>query len=158
EGLPRHGEGGGRQEPPPPPPCRARLKKAQRRVSRRKKGSKRRRKAVQLLAKQHQHVRRQRRDFHHKTALALVRAYDTLYLEDLQVSNLCRRPASKPDGAGGYLHNGASQKAGLNRSIHDAGWYAFRVILAGTAADAGKRVEAVPPAYTSQDCSGCGKR
>ena len=49
------------------------LKTAQRRVSRRKKGSNRRRKAVTLLAKAHQTVRRQRRDFHHKTALALVR-------------------------------------------------------------------------------------
>jgi putative transposase len=46
----------------------------------------------------------------------------------------------------------------LNQSIQDAGWYSFRRILAGKAADAGKRVEAVPPAYTSQDCSGCGKR
>jgi putative transposase len=49
------------------------LQKAQRRVSRRKKGSKRRRKAVQLLARKHQKVRRQRTDFHHKTALALLR-------------------------------------------------------------------------------------
>ena len=46
------------------------LKTAQRRVSRRKKGSNRRRKAVNLLAKAHQKVRRQRQDFHHKTALA----------------------------------------------------------------------------------------
>src|SRR6476469_10708091 len=50
------------------------LKTAQRRVSRRKRGSNRRRKAVTLLAKTHQKVRRQRADFHHKTALALVQA------------------------------------------------------------------------------------
>jgi hypothetical protein len=35
-------------------------------------------------------VKRQRADHHHKTALALVRAYDTLYLEDVQVANLVR--------------------------------------------------------------------
>jgi putative transposase len=40
------------------------LKKAQQRVCRRKKGSKRRQKAVRVLAKRHQHVRRQRQDFH----------------------------------------------------------------------------------------------
>ena len=55
------------------------LKRAQRRVSRRVKGSHRRRKAVALLAKAHQHVRRARQDFHHKTALALVQHYDTMY-------------------------------------------------------------------------------
>jgi putative transposase len=51
------------------------LAKAQRRVSRRKKGSKRRQKAVKLLARKHQKVRRQRTDFHHKTALYLLRTY-----------------------------------------------------------------------------------
>jgi putative transposase len=54
------------------------LKKAQMRVSRRKQGSKRRKQAVQVLAKKHQQVRRQRSDFHHKAALALVSASDTI--------------------------------------------------------------------------------
>jgi putative transposase len=134
------------------------LKKAQKRVSRRQKGSKRRRKAVAQGAKKHQHVRRQRTDFHHKTALALVRQYDTIYHEAIQPANLSRRPAPVPDENGGYLHNGASRKAGLNKSIHDAGWSCFLSILACKAAWAGKRVEAVNPAYTSQDCSGCGER
>jgi putative transposase len=134
------------------------LKKAQQHVSRRKKGSHRRRKAMQVLARAHLHVRQQRQDFHHKTALALVRAYDTVYVEAIQPANLSRRPAPKPDENGGYLHNGASQKAGLNTSIQDAGWRQLLSILAFKAACAGKRVEAVPPAYTSQDCSGCGQR
>ena len=115
------------------------LQKAQRRVSRRKKGSKRRRKAVQLLARKHQTVQRQRRDFHHKTALQLVQQYDTVYLEDLQVANMVRNPH-------------------LAKSIGDAGWAQFRTILEGKAVYAGRRVVAVPPAYTSQDCSGCGAR
>jgi putative transposase len=134
------------------------LQKVQRQVARRKKGSKRRKKATQVLARKHQKVRRQRTDFHHKTALALVREYDTIYLEDLQVANLSRRPEPKPDGNGGYLPNGASAKAGLNKSISDAGWYRFRQILTCKAECAGKRVVAVPPSYTSQDCSGCGER
>ena len=66
------------------------LKTAQRRVSRRKKGSNRRRKAVTLLAKAHQTVRRQRADFHHKTALALVRTHDTIYHENLQPANMVK--------------------------------------------------------------------
>ncbi len=134
------------------------LKKAQQRVARRKKGSNRRKKAVKLLAKKQQHVRRQRTDFHHKTALMLVRTYDVVYYEAIQPANLSRRPAPMPDGIGGYLPNGAKAKAGLNKSIHDAGWGHFLSLLTFKAAWAGKRVEAVNPAYTSQDCSGCGDR
>jgi putative transposase len=111
------------------------LAKAQRRVSRRKKGSKRWWKAVRQCGRHHQHVRRQRTDFHHKKALALVREYDVIYLEDLQVRNM--------------VHNHH-----LAKSISDAGWRAFRTILESKAAYAGKRVIAVPPAYTSQNCSG----
>jgi putative transposase len=113
------------------------LKTAQRRVSRRKKGSNRHRKAVKWLGKAHQTVRRQRQDFHHKTALALVRANDTIYHEDLQVRNMVRN------------HH-------LAKSISDAGWSAFLTILAYKAACAGRRVVAVNPAFTSQRCSGCG--
>ena len=113
------------------------LKTAQRRVSRRKMGSNRWRKAVTLLAKVHQHVQRQRRDFHHKTALALVRANDTIYHEDLRVANMVKN------------HRFA-------KSIQDAGWSAFLTILSFKAVCAGRSVVAVPPAFTSQLCSGCG--
>jgi putative transposase len=101
------------------------------------KGSNRRRNAVNLLAKTHQKVRRQRQDFHHKTALALVQQYDTIYHENLQVANMVKN------------HQ-------LAKSITDAGWGAFLIILTHTAACAGRRILAVNPAYTSQTCSGCG--
>jgi putative transposase len=113
------------------------LRRCQRRVARRQKGSNRRKKAVNLLAKAHQQVKRQRADFHHKTALALVRANDVIYHEDLQTANMLKN------------HH-------LAKSIQDAGWSAFLSILAFKAAYAGKRAVAVPPAYTSQTCSGCG--
>jgi putative transposase len=115
----------------------ASLRRCQRRVARRKKGSHRRRKAVKLLARAQQHVRRQRQDFHHKEALKLVRSYDTVYHEDLQVRNLVKN------------HH-------LAKRISDAGWGAFLAILTFKAASAGKRVVAVNPAFTSQACSGCG--
>jgi putative transposase len=113
------------------------LAKCQRRVSKRKKGSHRRRKAVCWLAKAHQTVRRQRADFHHKAALALVRAYDTIDHEELPVRNLVRNHS-------------------LAKSISDAGWSAFLIILSFKAASAGRSVVAVDPAFTSQVCSGCG--
>jgi putative transposase len=113
------------------------LKTAQRRVSRRKKGSHRRRKAVQLLAKAHQKVKRQRQDFHHKTALALVQQNDTIYHEDLQTANLLKN------------HH-------LAKSISDAAWSQFLSVLHAKAVWAGREVVAVNPAFTSQWCSGCG--
>jgi putative transposase len=113
------------------------LKTTQRRVSRRKKGSNRRRKAVVLLAKAHQTVRRQRQDFHHKVALHLVREHDTIYHENLQAATMVKN------------HQ-------LAKSITDAGWGAFLIILTHKAAWAGRRVIGVNPAYTSQRCSGCG--
>jgi putative transposase len=134
------------------------LQKAQKRVARRKQGSTRRAKAAHQGGRNHQQVRRQRRDFHHKTALALVRQYDVIYVEAMQAANLSRRPEPKPDGNGGHHHNGASRKAGLNMSLHDAGWGQFLTILTFKAACAGKRGETVPPAYTAQDCSSCGER
>jgi putative transposase len=73
------------------------LKMANKRVSRRTKGSKRRAKAAHQCAKKHQHVRRQRCNFHHKTALALVREYDVIYVEGIQTKNLSRRPAPKQE-------------------------------------------------------------
>ncbi len=115
------------------------LVKAQRRVSRRTTGSTRRKKAVALLRRKHQTIQRQRRDFHHKVALALLRRYDVISLEDLQVRNMARNHY-------------------LAKSISDASWGQFRTILTFKAACAGKWVIAVPPAFTSQDCSGCGER
>jgi putative transposase len=44
----------------------------------------------------------------------------------------------------------------LAKSIQDAGWGMFLTILSAKAACAGRSVVAVPPAYTSQTCSGCG--
>jgi putative transposase len=116
-----------------------RLAHAQRVASRRQKGSKRRKKAAQNCARQYQTVKRQRADFHHKVARRLVQQYDTIYLEDLQVSNMVRNRR-------------------LAKSISDAGWAQLRTTLEYKAACAGKQVVAVPPHYTSQDCSGCGKR
>ena len=59
---------------------------------------------------------RLRRDFHHKTARALVESCDLIALEKLNTAGMCRRPAPKPDPVQPvrYLPNGAAAKSGLN--------------------------------------------
>jgi putative transposase len=60
-----------------------------------------------------------------------------IYHEDLRVRNMV-------------------QNHSLAKGIADVGWSTFLSILTFKAASAGKRVQAVNPANTSQVCSGCG--
>lgn len=116
-----------------------RLKTAQRGVSRKKRCSQNRRKTARLLAKQHLTIKRQRLDFAHKTSLQLIREFDDIAVEDLNI--------------GGMVKNHH-----LAKSISDAAWGIFFSILECKAEEAGRRVWKVPACYTSQDCSGCGQR
>jgi putative transposase len=132
----------------------------QRRKARAKPGSGNRKRLRRALAKEWRKIRNRRRDFHHKTARALVDSCDSIALEDLNTAGMTRRPTPRPDAArsGGYLPNGAAAKSGLNRSILDAGWARFASILAAKAEEAGRRVILVNPAETSIACHACGAR
>jgi putative transposase len=68
-----------------------------------------------------------------------VNQFDLIAVEDLSVNRM--------------THNHC-----LAKSIHDAAWSQFTSLLSYKAAWAGRRFVAVNPAYTSQDCSGCGHR
>ena len=135
----------------------ASLQKLQQKLQYKKnKSSKRRQKAVKRLGKQHQKIANQRKDFHHKTANWLLEKGEVIAYEDLKVKNMSQRCKPKQDEDGRYLPNGQSRKAGLNKSILDAGWSAFITILGSKAERAGLLVVAVNPSGTSQDCSACG--
>lgn len=132
----------------------------QRRVACAQPGSGNRKRLRRALARTHRKVRNRRRDFHHKTARALVGGYDVLALEDLNAAGMTRKPPPKPDPdqRGGFLPNRAAAKAGLNRSILDAGWAQFTRILTAKAESAGRRVILVNPSGTSITCHQCGRR
>jgi len=141
----------------------ARLAIAQVRLTRCQKRSKRRGRARLRVSRLHRKVRHQRRDFLHKLSRRLVNEYGLIVFEELAIRNLTRRPKAKVDadqsaaaGETVYAPNGAAAKAGLNKSIHDAGWRMFQDFCASKAAWAGRIVLFVNPAYTSQTCSGCG--
>ena len=133
-----------------------RLAVAQQSLARKTRGSNRRRQAVRRVAALHAKVRRSRLDHAHKTALALVRDHDVIVHEDLRVVNMTRRPRLRPAGDGTFEPNGARAKAGLNRSIYDAGWGMFLRVLATKAESAGRTTIAVDARWTSQKCARCG--
>lgn len=112
------------------------LAKAQRRLARRKRGSKNREDAKVQVAKRHQKVARQRRDYQHFQAQKLVKKYDALAVEDLNVKGLARSILAK--------------------SVHDVAWGQFISILSSKAEEAGRQVIKVSPNYTSQMCPSCG--
>jgi putative transposase len=113
-----------------------RLLVIQKRVSRRNKGSNRRQKAVKLLGKQHKKVADKRKDFHFKTANNLLKKYDVVAVENLNVKGLARTRLAK--------------------SVLDAGWSSFLSILQIKAENAGLCVILCHASGTSQDCSSCG--
>jgi putative transposase len=125
-------------------------------LARKKRGSIRRHKAVKQVGKAHRKVANQRKDFLHKASHALVNSYGLLVFEALQPANMSKRPKPKQDEQGNYVPNGATSKAGLNKSIVDAGWAMFKQFCTYKAEEAGRTVLIVNPKFTSQICSGCG--
>jgi putative transposase len=133
------------------------LEKRQQALSRKKRGSHRRDKARKAVVKAHRKIARQREDFQHKVAKKLVDRYQVIVFEDIQTSNLTRKPKPKQDENGKYLPNGATAKGGLNKSMLDAGWGSFVQMCSVKAAWAGRTLIKVDPRFTSQVCSGCGQ-
>jgi len=104
----------------------------------------------------HRKVRNQRKDLAHKLSREIVNRYDLIVHEDLKIPNVVRRPKPRQAEDGTFEPNGAAAKAGLNRSIADAGWGQLLRFIAYKAEDAGREVIAVNPHHTSQRCSSCG--
>ncbi|NEO97881.1 MAG: transposase [Symploca sp. SIO2E9] len=117
------------------------LKRLQKQVSRKfmrnQPQSNNYKKAKQKLAKKHLRVSRQRKDFAVKAALCVVRSNDLVAYEDLKVRNLVKN------------HK-------LAKSISDASWTQFRTWLEYFGKVFGTVTVAIPPHYTSQNCSNCG--
>jgi putative transposase len=90
----------------------------------------------------------QRRDFAHQVSRRVVNDHDLIVYENLKIKNMTRRPKPRPDQQGGYEPNGARAKAGLNRSINDAGWGTIRAMIDYKAESAGREVIAVDPRNT----------
>lgn len=71
------------------------LRQAQRRLSRRQLGSKRRAKAKRQVARIHNKVANQRKDFLHKQSIDLIRRFEGICIENLNISGLVRTKLAK---------------------------------------------------------------
>jgi putative transposase len=114
------------------------LAKAQRKLATKRKSPGKRRAAKKIVAKVHRKIANRRKDFAHKGVNKLLKMYDGIGLEKLNVKGL--------------------QQSNLAKSISDVAWTTFTSILQYKAAEAGRTVVFVDPRYTSQDCSRCGHR
>jgi putative transposase len=133
------------------------LARYQRRLARCQKGSANRAKAKAKVARAHRKVRDARQDFLHKTSTRIAREHDLIVIEDLNVAGMTRRPKPKPDGNGGHERNGAAAKAGLNKSVLDAGLGEFRRQLEYKCERYGRQLVAIDRWYpSSKTCSACG--
>ena len=112
------------------------IKQAQRRIYKKKKGSTRRRKARARYSRKHLRVSRQRNEHAKGLARNLCKSNDLVAYEDLKVSNMLKNHC-------------------LAKSIADASWYQFRQWIEYFADKFGKEAVAVPPQYTSSECSQC---
>ena len=115
------------------------LHRRQRSLSRKKKGSNRRNKARILVAKAHEKVSEQRKDFLHKVANFYINNFKTIFIENLNIKGMVKNKY-------------------LSKSIGDVGWGMFFNFLQYKAEEAGREVIKVPPHNTSQICSMCGEK
>jgi len=115
-----------------------RLARYQRQLARKRKGSANRAKARVKVARAHARVVDARRDFLHKTSTDLVRRFDVIAVEDLNVSGMVRNRS-------------------LAKSIASSGWAEFRSMLDYKTTWYGRTVVVVDRWYpSSKTCSACG--
>jgi putative transposase len=114
------------------------LKREQRKLSLMQKGSANREKQRVKVAKLHEKVANQRKDFLHKQSRQIVNVYDCVCIEDLDMKAM-------------------SQALNFGKSVSDNGWGMFTAFLKYKLEEQGKRLQKVDKFFaSSQTCSCCG--
>ena len=114
------------------------LRIEQRSLSRKKKGSNHYNKQRMKLSLLHEHIKNQRQDYLHKISKYLIDNYDTICMENLNISNMMKN------------HN-------LARDISDMGWNEFKSIIEYKCVWYGKNLNVIGRFDPSSKlCSVCG--
>ena len=114
------------------------LKKEQRKLSKMVKGSTNREKQRVRVAKLHEKVANQRKDFLHKQSRQIANAYDCVCIENLNMQAM-------------------SQSLNFGKSVSDNGWGMFTAFLKYKLEELGKRLVKIDKFFaSSQICSACG--
>ena len=129
-----------------------RIAHLQRALARKEKGSANHAKAKLKLARAHRKVARKRTHFLHTHSFRYAKNHSVIVLEDLQLKNM----TASAKGTVAQPGTNVAQKAGLNRSVLDAGMGEFGRMVGYKATRFGGIVVKVPAAYSSQECSACG--
>ena len=114
-----------------------RLQCEQRKLSRKEKGSSNYEKQRREVAKVKRHIKRKVLDYQHKITTWLVREYDAVFVEDLNVKGMLEQS-----------HNA--------RNKQDAAWRQFITLLEYKANLYGCHVKQVEPDGTTNECASCG--
>lgn len=114
------------------------LVKEQRKLSKMQKGSNNRNKQRIKVARLHEKVTNQRKDFLHKLSRQITNAYDCICIEDLNMKDM-------------------SQSLNFGKSISDNSWGIFTNLLAYKLEEKGKRLVKIDKFFpSSKTCSHCG--
>jgi putative transposase len=116
------------------------LKRLNRQISKSIKGSKNRDKKRKRLAKAHNKVVNQRKDFHHKLSIKLIRENQTICIEDLSIQEM--------------MQKGNSQ---LSKEIGNVGWAQFVQFLQYKAEWYGRNIVKIGRFEPSSKLCTCGK-
>lgn len=118
--------------------CEEKLAREQRKLSHMKKGSSNYRKQKIKVARIHEKVSNQRKDFLHKKALSLAESYSLVAVEDLNMKAM-------------------SKSLNFGKSVADNGWSMFLNMLSYKLEDRGGQLVKVDRFFpSSQTCSHCG--
>lgn len=136
--------------------ARRRIVRAQRTAARRKpkrgqSASNNFRKATRRVALLHRKVRRQRADMLHVLSNHYANNHGVVVIEDLRVRAMTASARGTEDHPGARVR----QKAGLNRSVLDVGWYELRRQLGYKCDRSGATLLVVDPRNTSLNCPKC---